>query len=172
MRAGYMPPDRQGDPLAQDPHRIVRCPAAPDHLWSQHHSGIFRSTDDAASWREIEPGAAPSTFGFAVAVHPTDPDTAWFVPGQSDEKRIPVGGRVCVTRTRDGGRTFDVLTAGLPQRHAYDLVYRHALDVDSLGEALAFGSTTGSLWLSADSGDSWRSVSAHLPPIYCVRFAA
>jgi hypothetical protein len=32
------------------------------------------------------------------------------------------------------------------------------------------GSTTGSLWVSEDQGDSWQLVSAHLPPIYAVRF--
>jgi len=50
-----------------------------------------------------------------------------------------------VTRTRDGGRTFETLSHGLPQQHAYDLVYRHALDVDETGDWLACGSTTGSL---------------------------
>ena len=76
-----------------------------------------------------------------------------------------------MTRTRDGGESFDVLTKGLPQEHAYDLVFRHALDVDASGEALAFGSTTGSLWFSADGGDSWQTLSNHLPPVYSVRFA-
>jgi photosystem II stability/assembly factor-like uncharacterized protein len=171
MRAAYMPPELQYEPNAQDPHRVVRCPAAPDHLWAQHHNGIFRSTDDSASWHEIT-ADAPSLFGFAVAVHPHDPDTAWFVPGHSDQKRIPVSGRVVVTRTRDGGRSFDALTTGLPQRHAYDLVFRHCLDIDSTGDVLAFGSTTGSLWATDDAGDSWQAVSNHLPPVYCVRFAA
>ena len=32
------------------------------------------------------------------------------------------------------------------------------------------GSTTGALWTSDDSGESWDLVSAHLPPIYAVRF--
>lgn len=171
MWAAYMPPDRRDDPFIQDPHRVVQCRSAPDHLWAQHHNGIFRSTDGSQSWSEVT-DVPVSSFGFAVAVHPEDPDTAWFVPGTSDEKRIPVQGRVVVTRTRDGGRTFDVLTDGLPQRHAYDLVYRHALDVDGQGRTLAFGSTTGSLWLSDDGGDSWQAVSQNLPPIYCVRFAA
>ena len=40
---------------------------------------------------------------------------------------------------------FDVLTNGLPQSHAYDLVYRHALAIDSTGDRLTFGSTTGGL---------------------------
>jgi len=31
-------------------------------------------------------------------------------------------------------------------------------------------STTGGLWTSGDAGENWRQVSAHLPPVYCVRF--
>lgn len=81
-----------------------------------------------------------------MAVHPRDPNTAWFVPAVKDEKRYPAGGCVVVNRTRDGGQTFDTLTRGLPQEHAYDLVFRHALDVDESGDRLASGSTTGSLW--------------------------
>jgi hypothetical protein len=112
----------------------------------------------------------PSHFGFAVAVHPHDGDTAWLVPAIKDERRIPVDGKVVVVRTRDGGKSFTVLREGLPQQHAYDLVYRHGLAVNTSGETLAFGSTTGSLWVSEDQGDSWQCVSTHLPPIYCVRF--
>lgn len=170
MRAAFMPPDQAFNPLFQDPHRIVQCSSAPDHLWIQHHNGIFHSTDGGVSCREIET-AQPSSFGFAVAVHPEDPRTAWFVPGVKDEKRYPVDGAVVVTRTRDGAQSFDVLRDGLPQRHAYDLVYRHGLDIDADGATLAFGSTTGNLWLSEDQGDHWHQLSSSLPPIYCVRFA-
>ena len=76
-----------------------------------------------------------------------------------------------VTRTRDGGQSFEVLRHGLPQEHAYDLIYRHALDIDETGDRLAFGTTTGSLWVTEDQGDRWDCVSTHLPPIFCVRFA-
>ncbi len=169
MRAAYMPPERQFEPNVQDPHIVSQCAAQPDVLWVQHHNGIFRSTDAGASWTEIE-RVSPSAFGFVVAAHPSDPDAAWFVPAQKDEKRIPVGGRVVVNRTRDGGKTFETLTKGLPQAHAYDLVFRHALDVDAAGEQVAFGSTTGSLWLSGDAGDSWQTLSSNLPPIHAVRF--
>jgi hypothetical protein len=51
-------------------------------------------------------------------------------------------------------------------------VYRHALAVDETGDRLAFGSTTGNLWVSEDAGDSWAQVSVHLPPVNVVRFAA
>ena len=169
MIARYMPPDQQKDPGIQDPHRMVMCRARPDTLYAQHHNGIFKSTDGSKSWTEITK-AGPSTFGFAVAVHPAQPDTAWFIPAVKDEQRIPVDGKVVVTRTRDGGKSFDVLSRGLPQQDAYDLVFRHALDIDATGDRLAFGSTTGGLWISEDQGDSWAAVSEHLPPIDCVRF--
>ncbi|MCE4536220.1 exo-alpha-sialidase [Pelomonas sp. P7] len=168
MRADFMPPELAGDENSQDPHLIARCRAAPDVLWCQHHCGIFRSVDNGATWTEV--AAQPSSFGFAVAAHPRDPGTAWFVPAVKDERRIPVDAALCVTRSRDGGRSFEVLRHGLPQRHCYDLVYRHGLAVDDGGEQLMMGSTTGGLWASADEGDSWQCVSAHLPPIYAVRF--
>ena len=169
MYAAYMPPERRDDPSIQDPHRVAQCPAHPDVLWSQHHNGMFRSTDGGRLWSELK--GVPSNFGFAVVAHPTDPETAWFVPAVKDECRVPVDGKVVVTRTRDGGRTFDVLRDGLPQQHAYDLVFRHALDIDKSGERLAFGSTTGSVWVSENGGDRWAAISRHLPPVYQVLFA-
>jgi hypothetical protein len=167
MRAVFMPPERQRDPYIQDPHILVQCRAEPDKLWSQHHNGIFRTTDGCAAWQEIN-----ECFGFACAVHPEKGDTAWFVPAVKDEKRYPADGKVVVTRTSDGGKTFDTLKKGLPQEHAYDLVFRHALDIDGSGTCLAMGSTTGAVWVSEDSGEGWQEVSAHLPPVYAVRFAA
>ena len=170
MRAAYMPPELQYDPNVQDPHRMVQCPTQPDALWVQHHNGIFRSFDGAQQWEECV-DVQPSGFGFAVAVHPTDPLTAWFVPGKKDEFRYPVDGKFVVTRTRDGGRNFETLTRGLPQSHAYDLVYRHALDVDATGNSLAMGSTTGGVWTTDDGGETWTELEARLPPVYAVRFA-
>jgi hypothetical protein len=169
MRAAYMPPEQADSPNTQDPHAIVRCAAAPEVLWCQHHNGIWRSTDNARTWHEIT-GSPVSSFGFAVAVHPRQAGTAWFVPARSDECRVPVDGAMAVARTRDGGKSFDTLRAGLPQQHCYDLVYRHGLAVAPDGNTLLMGSTTGSLWGSVDAGDTWQAVTAHLPPIHAVRF--
>ncbi len=171
LRNVYMPPELAADPVSQDVHRLVQCAARPERLWMQHHNGIFRSDDAGENWQELNE-VMPSSFGFAVAVHPDDPDTAWFVPAAKDEQRFPVDARLVVTRTRDGGRHFEVLRQGLPDEPAYDLVYRHALDVSRDGMRLAFGSTTGSFWISEDQGESWQTVSRHLPPVLCVRFEA
>lgn len=165
----YMPPDQQRDPIGQDIHQIAHCPAHPEVIWCQHHSRIYRSTDYGATWHPIET-ARPSGFGFAVAAHPEDPETAWFVPAIKDEQRFPVDARLVVSRTRDGGKTFEVLNKGLPDRHAYDLVYRHALGIDGAGTQLDFGSTSGGLWISEDGGETWTAPDCRLPPVACVRF--
>jgi photosystem II stability/assembly factor-like uncharacterized protein len=169
MQADYMPDERAEDGNIQDPHRLVQCRAEPDVMWVQHHCGMYVSRDNAASWQRIF--AQPSSFGFAVAAHPHDAKTAWFVPAVKDALRVPVDAEFVTTQTRDGGSTFAVQRNGLPSVAAYDLVYRHGLDVDAHGNGLAMGSTTGSLWLSDDGGAAWRNFSMHLPPIYCVRFA-
>lgn len=165
--AAYMPPELAGVKESQDPHRVVRCPAAPDTMWMQHHCGIFRSTDAGVHWTQLKPPF--DDFGFAVAAHPRDAGTAWFVPAMKDEMRLPRDGALSVTRTSDGGKTWQSFREGLPQRDAFDLVYRHGLDVDETGTRLAMGSTTGGLWSSDDAGESWRLVNAHLPPVYAVR---
>ena len=170
MRAEYMPEGRQHDPNVQDVHRLVQCRAAPDRFWAQHHNGVFRSDAAGDDWRELS-NVAPSVFGFAVAVHPRDPDRAWFVPASKDQRRFPVDGEVVVARTRDGGASFEVLREGLPQKDAYDLVYRHALAIDASGDRLAFGSTTGGVWTTRDQGDSWQALEARLPPVHAVTFA-
>jgi photosystem II stability/assembly factor-like uncharacterized protein len=169
MKADYLPADSADDENTQDPHCLVQCAAQPDALWVQHHCGIYRSSDGGLSWQGIAP-PSPSGFGFAVAVDPNNPQRAWFVPAQADACRIPVDGRMVVTRTDDGGSSFKVLSEGLPQSHAYHLAYRHGLDVAADGETLALASTTGGLWVSANAGEKWHCVSRDLPPVAAVRF--
>lgn len=168
MRAAYMPPEQADNPNTQDPHRIERCAGAPDVLWCQHHNGIWRSSDNARSWQPVQQ-VPVSSFGFALAVHPQQPDTAWFVPALADQCRVPVDAALVVNRTRDGGRSFETLRQGLPQAHCYDLVYRHGLALGPDGRTLLMGSTTGRLWSSSDGGEHWQAVAAHLPPIYALR---
>lgn len=169
LRAEFMPPNLQFDKSIQDVHRLVSCPADPDRMWIQHHNGIFRSTDAGRTWTELH-GIQPSSFGFAVGVHPNDGRTAWFVPARKDECRVPVDGRLVVTRTQDGGETFEILREGLHQQDCFDLVFRHGLDVDTTGRRIVIASSTGGLWISENSGDLWTCVSHSLPQIYCARW--
>ena len=170
LRADFMPPNLANSKNSQDAHLLAQCASDPDKMWIQHHNGIFVSSDGAKTWSEIE-NVRPSAFGFAVCVHPQDGNRAWFVPGVKDECRVPVDGKLVVTRTTDGGQTFESLCRGLPQQHCYDIVFRHAMDVDQSGENIIFGSSTGGVWISEDGGDSWNCASNTLPQIYVVQFA-
>lgn len=166
MLNDYLP-----DPAAEwghDPHFVTHCSAQPEHVWQQNHSGVFYSSNGAQSWSRVSQPERGVHFGFPVAVDEQDGKTAWLVPGKADMQRMAIDGKLFVARTRDGGQTWQELRNGLPQQHAYDVVYRHALD--NRGQCLAFGSTTGNLYLSEDAGDNWQTVANNLPPIYSVRF--
>ncbi len=153
-----------------DPHLVVQSPSEPDVLWQQNHHGVYRSLDRGRFWEEVSDTEENVHFGFPIAVSETRSDTAWVVPAVSDQARNAVGRAVEVARTEDGGQSWTRLTKGLPQTAAWDLVYRHALDLS--GDCLAFGSTTGNLFFSEDGGESWVCLGHHFPPIYAVRFAS
>jgi hypothetical protein len=160
------------DPSAEwghDPHFLELCSAQPQHVWQQNHCGVFYSSDGAATWKKVSQPEQGVHFGFPVAVDAEHGKTAWVVPGKADMQRTAIDGGLFVARSQDGGESWQPLRKGLPQEHAYDVVYRHALD--NSGDALAFGSTTGNLYVSEDRGESWQVVGHNLPPIYSVRFA-
>jgi hypothetical protein len=166
MTADFLPDPNSS--YGQDPHLIVRSKADPDVLWQQNHCGIFRSVDDAAEWTNVSETGGPADFGFAIATHDTDARTAWVVPLLSDEKRNAIDGALAVCRTNDGGESWQRLSKGLPQEAAFDVTYRHCLD--TTGDLLAFGTTTGNVFISEDSGESWHCAGSHFPPVYSVRF--
>lgn len=156
-------------PWGHDPHFVALCPGQPDHVWQQNHSGVFYSADGAETWKRVSQPERGVHFGFPVCVDDQVGTTAWLVPGKADMQRTTIEGALFVARTEDGGQTWQQLREGLPQQHAYDVVYRHALH--NRGKTLAFGSTTGNLYVSDDRGDRWQTVANNLPPIYSVRFA-
>ncbi len=152
-----------------DPHYMMLSENNPEHIWQQNHCGIFNSTDGAKTWQMVSKEGQTAHFGFPIAVDAMNGKTAWVVPGIADDKRMAVGGAMCVCRTQDGGKHWEELRKGLPQENSYDVVYRHALDIR--GNSLAFGSTTGNLYLSDNRGDDWKPLGQNFPPIYSVRFA-
>jgi len=164
--------DHTPEPEAEwghDPHYIEQCEGDPDHVWQQNHTGIYYSTDAAKSWRRVSVREQGVHFGFPITADAKNGRTAWVVPGRSDQQRMAIDGGLFVARTDDGGQTWTELRRGLPQEHAYDVVYRHALA--NKDGVVAFGSTTGNLYVSDDGGESWATVGNNLPPIYSVRFA-
>jgi hypothetical protein len=169
IRVTFMP--SKYPEFGQCVHKIVMHPARPERLFLQNHWGLYRSDDSSENWTDMGNGV-PSDFGFAMVVHPRNPDCVYIVPVESDQFRCACDGRLRVYRTRNGGASWEPLARGLPQKQAYETVLRDALTADSLDPAgIYLGTRSGQLFGSCDEGKTWNKILDGLPAIVCVRSA-
>jgi photosystem II stability/assembly factor-like uncharacterized protein len=169
VRAEFLP--EKYPEFGQCVHKVVNHPSRPERLFLQNHWGLYRSDDWGDHWEDIAHGV-PSDFGFAMQMHPHDPDTVYIVPMESDGFRCSPEAKLRVYRTRDAGASWQPLSDGLPQEDAYETVLRDALTSDGHETAgFYFGTRGGRLYGSRDEGESWAEISDTLPPVVCVRAA-
>jgi hypothetical protein len=169
VRAQFLP-DKYPE-FGQCVHKVVQSRRDPSRMFLQNHWGLYRSDDRGETWIDIANGV-PSDFGFPIAVHPNDGDSAWIIPLESDEFRCTPEGKLRVYRTRDAGGSWEPLANGLPQSDAYETILRDALAVDALDPVgVYFGTRNGKLFGSADEGRSWTEIAGGLPPIVAVKTA-
>jgi serine/threonine protein kinase len=169
IRAMTMP-DRYPE-FGQCIHKIAMHPDRPERLFLQSHWGLYRSDNFAENWTDIANGV-PSDFGFAMLMHPRNPDCAYIVPVESDEFRCACDGRLRVYRTRNAGTSWESLTRGLPQKRAYETVLRDAMTADSFDPVgIYLGTRSGQLFGSRDEGRTWQRILEGLPSVVCIRTA-
>jgi hypothetical protein len=159
-----------------DPHCVRLCPSNPDRLYQQNHCGIYRLDRPSDEWVRIGRSMPKRVgdIGFPVAIHPRDADTAWVFPmdGTTVWPRTSPGGTPGVYVTRNGGKRWQRLDAGLPASQAWWTVKRQAMTTDTQDPVgLYFGTTSGELWMSRNEGDRWTTMAQHLPEIYAVEAA-
>lgn len=159
----------------QDPHCVRFHPAMPDRLWQQNHCGFYLLERPSATWDRVGNNMPKKIgdVGFPVALHPRDTATAWTVPmdGTDVWPRTSVGGRPCVMKTADCGKSWKRQDGGFPTR-AWWTVKRQSFCADA-GEpaGLYLGTTSGEVWASRNEGDSWRCLARHLPHVLSVTCA-
>jgi photosystem II stability/assembly factor-like uncharacterized protein len=154
--------------LAHDPHNA-------DLIYRQDHRGVYRTSDGGDSWELIENGLPEShlgddhvcSFGFPIAMDPAS-QSVFVVPMEGDSFRFPHDGRLTVYRTRDGGDSWQGFSSGLPE-DCYTNVLRQALALDGRDPCgVYFGTTSGSVYSSADCGETWSRIAVDLPKVLSV----
>ena len=163
VRADFLP--NKFPEVGQCVHKLLAHPRDPERLYQQNHCGIYKARLDGKKWTDISRGL-PSRFGFGLAVPAAEPDTLFTVPIEGAEYRCTPEGKFRVARSRDGGKTWKLMTRGLPQRNAHLLVLREAMASDACAPAGVYvGTTSGEVFHTADGGESWHVMAEHLPAV-------
>ena len=124
-----------------------------------------------ANWKDIANGV-PSDFGFAMAVHPHEPDTAYIVPLESDEFRCTPDGRLRVYRTRNAGGSWQASRAGFPRRtRSRPSSATRSTPTPAIPRASTSGRGAGSCLRLARRGEELEALTRGLPPVVCVKAA-
>jgi hypothetical protein len=164
-------PDSPTPEFGQCVHKVARDAVNAERLYLQHHDGIYRSDNGGDSWEPMQ-SIGGVDFGFPVVAHPTRPDTAYLIPLEGAEYRCTPDGSCTIWRTTDAGASWEPLTKGLPTVDAHLTVLRDGFTTDGDDPAgLYFGTRSGEVYGSADDGDSWQQIAAHLPPVLSMRAA-
>ena len=158
-------PASLGDKAAKDPKadkiRGVIYSLAPSFknintIWAGTDDGLVWVTrDGGANWKNVTPpDLTPwSKVTQLVASH-YDDETAY-----ASVSRFRIDDlHPYIYRTHDGGKTWRLITGGLPNNAPVNAVRE-----DPLRKGLLFAGTETSVWVSFDDGDHWQSLELNLP---------
>ena len=127
-----------------------------DTLWAGTDDGlIWQTRDGGKKWNDITPKdlTAWSKVTQIAASH-FDDDTAY-----ASVSRFRINDeRPYIYRTHDGGKTWKLITAGLPDIGPVDAVRE-----DLVRKGLLYAGTENAVWISFDDGDHWQSLQLNLP---------
>jgi photosystem II stability/assembly factor-like uncharacterized protein len=125
-------------------------------LWAGTDDGLIWVTrDGGANWNGITPKElTPWSKVTQISASHFDEQTAY-----ASVSRFRIGDtRPYIYRTHDGGKTWKLITDGLPEFGPVDTVRE-----DAQRKSLLFAGTENAVWVSFDDGDHWQSLQLNLP---------
>lgn len=153
--------------LYEDVHRTMIHPSNPKFLYAVTGRGLYVSPEGGATWdqwtrREDEIGGYPDGFVF----RPSDPKTIFMTaahdaPGTWRTTHF-AGARI--SRSKDGGRSWEILRNGLPDRLQAS-IEAFCLEEAGKSSAIFAATTAGEILSSEDDGESWKQIISGLAPI-------
>ena len=147
-------------------HKLRRMNGEPDTLVQMNHCGVYRSFDNGKVWKEITENL-PSEFGFSIALDHNRHGRIYAIVEESSNNRTPPKGHSGVW-IKNASAPWTKVTEGFPDP-AYYGTYREGMGSDQEDPCgVYFGTNTGLLFASRDSGARWTRVAENLPPILSV----
>jgi photosystem II stability/assembly factor-like uncharacterized protein len=127
-----------------------------DTLWAGTDDGlIWQTRDGGKKWNDITPKElTPWSKVTQISASHFDDDSAYASVSRfriNDEQPY-------IYRTHDGGKTWKLITTGLPEIGPVDTVRE-----DPVRKGLLFAGTENAVWVSFDDGDHWQSLQLNLP---------
>ncbi len=158
--AAYLP--NPNVEVGHDPHILHMADSNSKILWQQNHCGIFNSENGGKEWQLVSREGILPHYGFAMIIDHENPNRAWVIPAESDERRIAPGLKLQIFKTEDFGKSWKDDSLGLPAESCFDIVLRQAFD--QRNDIQAFGTTNGNLFFRSGH-QAWQCASSHLTKV-------
>ena len=129
---------------------------SPDTLWAGTDDGlIWLTRDGGKKWNDVTPPElTPWSKVTQITTAHFDDDSAY-----ASVSRFRINDtRPYIYRTHDSGKTWMLITAGLPDVGPVDTVRE-----DPIRKGLLFAGTENGVWVSFNDGDHWQSLQLNLP---------
>ncbi|HEY3384380.1 MAG TPA: hypothetical protein VGK32_21690 [Vicinamibacterales bacterium] len=139
-------------------YTIAPSPLTTATIWAGTDDGLVHVTwDEGKTWQEVTPPAlTPWSKVVMMEASYADINTAY---AAVDRHRLE-DYEPYLYRTRDGGRSWQRITAGLPAG-----VYVQTVKEDPRRPGLLFAGTELGVFVSFDAGDRWQSLQLNLPAV-------